>query len=82
MTDERPRWSRDSNRPSIHETQGDSVRREFLDWLLIRSANHLEQVLTEFARHYNAARPHRGLQAAHANALRPIPAGSRKGSAS
>ena len=24
MTDKRPRWSRDSDRPSLHETQGDS----------------------------------------------------------
>jgi len=39
-----------------------TVRRECLDWLLIRGANHLEQVLTEFAMHYNATRPHRGLQ--------------------
>jgi len=39
-----------------------TVRRECLDWLLIRGTNHLEHVLTEFVRHYNAARPHRGLQ--------------------
>ncbi|HEY8735837.1 MAG TPA: integrase core domain-containing protein [Candidatus Dormibacteraeota bacterium] len=39
-----------------------TVRRECLDWLLIRGANHLERVLAEFAMHYNAARPHRGLQ--------------------
>jgi hypothetical protein len=39
-----------------------TVRRECLDWLLIRGANYLEQVLAELAMHYNAARPHRGLQ--------------------
>jgi hypothetical protein len=45
-----------------------TARRECLDWLLIRGEAHLEHVLAEFATHYNAARPHRGLQ------LRP-PAG-------
>jgi hypothetical protein len=29
--------------------------------LLIRSERHLERVLAEFVQHYNAARPHRGI---------------------
>ncbi len=47
-----------------------TVRRECLDWLLIRDENHLERALTEFATHYNVARPHRSLR------LRPPEAGA------
>src|SRR6266540_1095480 len=39
-----------------------SVGRECLDWLIILGRRHLERVLTEYADHYNRARPHRGLQ--------------------
>jgi len=39
-----------------------SVRRECLDWLITLGRRHLERVLTEYADHYNRARPHRGLQ--------------------
>jgi transposase InsO family protein len=53
-----------------------TARRECLDWLLIRGVNHLECVMAEFARHYNAARPHRALQlrppAASAATHRPV----------
>jgi putative transposase len=53
-----------------------TARRECLDWLLIRGVNHLEWVMAEFARHYNAARPHRALQlrppAASAATHRPV----------
>lgn len=38
-----------------------TVRRECLDHLLILSQRHLEQVLGEYAPHYNGNRPHRGL---------------------
>jgi putative transposase len=38
-----------------------TARTECLDWLLIRSERHLERVLAEFVEHYNAARPHRGI---------------------
>src|SRR5207248_9706594 len=34
-----------------------TVRRECLDWLLIVGRRHLEQVLREYADHYNTARP-------------------------
>lgn len=38
-----------------------TARTECLDWLLIRSERHLELVLAEFVQHYNATRPHRGI---------------------
>jgi transposase InsO family protein len=38
-----------------------TVRNECLDWTLIWNAQHLHQVLTEYLRHYNTARPHRGI---------------------
>jgi hypothetical protein len=38
-----------------------TARTECLDWLLIRNERHLERVLIEFVEHYNAARPHRGI---------------------
>ena len=38
-----------------------TLRRELLDRLLIVNEHHLRQVLAEYLRHYNAARPHRAL---------------------
>ena len=38
-----------------------TLRRELLDRLLIINEHHLRQVLTEYLRHYNTARPHRAL---------------------
>jgi transposase InsO family protein len=38
-----------------------TVRAECLDQSLIVSSRHLEKVLTEYVRHYNQHRPHRGL---------------------
>jgi putative transposase len=38
-----------------------TVRHECLDWLLIWNRRHLEQVLAAYVRHYNAGRPHRGI---------------------
>jgi putative transposase len=38
-----------------------TLRREVLDQLLIVSERHLREVLTEYLRHYNTARPHRAL---------------------
>jgi transposase InsO family protein len=43
------------------ERQIGSNRRECLDWLLILNRRHLERVLTVWFKHYNQARPHRGL---------------------
>lgn len=34
---------------------------ECLDWILIWNRRHLEHVLTDYIRHYNTARPHRGI---------------------
>jgi transposase InsO family protein len=41
-----------------------TVRAECLDWLLIVNRWHLHHVLTTYLRHYNTARPHRGLNLA------------------
>ena len=38
-----------------------TVRAECLDWLLIVSRGHLEQVLRIYAQHYNQHRPHRAV---------------------
>jgi putative transposase len=38
------------------------VRTECLDWILVLSRRHLEQVLRAHASHYNGRRPHRGLR--------------------
>jgi putative transposase len=38
-----------------------TVGTECLDWLLIVSRGHLEQVLRIYVRHYNKHRPHRAL---------------------
>jgi len=39
-----------------------TVRAECLDWLLIVSRGHLEQILRVYVAHYNRHRPHRALQ--------------------
>jgi putative transposase len=41
-----------------------TVRTECLDWLLIGNRHHLHRVPTAYLRHYNTARPHRGLHLA------------------
>jgi transposase InsO family protein len=38
-----------------------TLRREFLDRVLILGEAHLRAVLTEYQAHYNAARPHQGI---------------------
>jgi transposase InsO family protein len=45
-----------------------TARHECLDHLLVVSRRHLQSVLDKYLRHYNQARPHRGLQLAQ-----PIP---------
>jgi hypothetical protein len=32
-----------------------------LDWILVWNRRHLERILTDYLRHYNTARPHRGI---------------------
>jgi transposase InsO family protein len=39
-----------------------TVREDCLDHLLVFGRQHLESVLVEYVRHYNRARPHRGLE--------------------
>ena len=46
---------------AICERMIGTLRRELLDRLLIVDEHHLRRVLTEYLRHYNAARPHRAL---------------------
>ena len=41
-----------------------TVRTECLDWTLVRGRRHLERLLRTYAEHYNARRPHRGLDLA------------------
>jgi len=38
-----------------------TLRHEVLDWTLILGRRHLDRVLASYARHYNAERPHRGI---------------------
>ena len=38
-----------------------TLRHELLDWTLILGRCHLDRVLASYARHYNAGRPHRGI---------------------
>jgi putative transposase len=38
-----------------------TVRTECLDWMLIWIRRHLDGVLAAYVRHYNTARPHRGI---------------------
>jgi transposase len=46
---------------AICERMIGTLRRELLDPVLIVNEHHLRRVLTEYLRHYNAARPHRAL---------------------
>ena len=46
---------------AICERMIGTLRRELFDRLLIVDEHHLRRVLTEYLRHYNAARPHRSL---------------------
>jgi hypothetical protein len=46
---------------AICERMIGTLRRELLDRVLIVNEHHLRRVLTEYLRHYNAARPHRSL---------------------
>ena len=46
---------------AICERLAGTLRREILDRTLILSEAHLRAVLTEYQKHYNAARPHQGI---------------------
>jgi putative transposase len=56
---------------AIMERWVGSVRREFLDRILIVNAAHLRKVLAEYEDHFNAHRPHRTLK--QASPLRALP---------
>ena len=55
-----------------------TVRTECLDWTLIFGRHHLERVLLVYASHYNAGRPHRGLDLKTPD-RRPVPAPRAEG---
>ncbi len=38
-----------------------TIRRECLDWVLLRNEQHLTRVVRDYLEHYNAERPHRAL---------------------
>jgi putative transposase len=38
-----------------------TVRTECLDWILVCNRRHLAHLLAQYIAHYNAARPHRGI---------------------
>jgi putative transposase len=46
---------------AIRERIIGTLRRELLDRLLIVNEHHRREVLAEYLRHYNSARPHRAL---------------------
>ena len=52
-----------------------TMRRDCLDWLLVRGRRHLEHVLGVYTAHYNAHRPHRGLHLAPPDRTPPERAG-------
>lgn len=58
-----------------------TVRRECLDWTLVFGRRHLQRVLREYVVHYNARRPHRGLdlRAPDAPSDPPTPASTSRG---
>jgi putative transposase len=59
---------------AICERMIGTLRREVLNRLLIVGEHHLREVLTEYVRHYNTARPHRALdQLAPAQARSHLP---------
>jgi putative transposase len=49
---------------SFAERAVKTLRSEILDWTLIHGRRHLDRVLRTYASHYNAERPHRGLDLA------------------
>jgi putative transposase len=53
-----------------------TTRTECLDWVLVCNHRHLERVLTDYVRHYNTARPHRGIDLdVPVPSAKPTPAG-------
>jgi putative transposase len=46
---------------AICERLGGTLRREFLDRVLILGGQHLRAILTEYQAYYNTTRPHHGI---------------------
>ena len=55
-----------------------SVRRECLDYLIPLNASHVRRTLREWARHYNAGRPHRSLGPGIPDQIQQAPAVSKQ----
>jgi putative transposase len=49
-----------------------TARTEVTDHMLILGQRHLRRTLSEYARHYNGRRPHRGLQPQPPRSTRPV----------
>jgi len=54
-----------------------TVRAELLDWTLVLGRRHLDHLLDAYVCHYNAHRPHRGLDLASPNAPFRHPSAAR-----
>jgi putative transposase len=53
---------RSPNANAFAERSVKTIRSEVLDWTLILGRRHLDRVLRSYVCHYNAERPHRGLE--------------------
>ena len=51
-----------------------TVRTERLDWVLVWNRRHLDSLLSQYVRHHNTARPHRGVDLTGPVAAEPTPA--------
>ena len=52
-----------------------TIRWDLLDWTLVAGRRHLDRILREYVEHYNAQRPHRGLELAVPDGPTPLPTG-------
>lgn len=49
-----------------------TIRWDLLDWTLVLGRRHLDRILRRYAEHYNAERPHRGLELAVPDGPTPL----------
>lgn len=49
-----------------------TIRQDLLDWTLVLGRRHLDRILRCYAEHYNAERPHRGLELAVPHGPTPL----------
>ncbi len=52
-----------------------TIRQDLLDWTLVLGRRHLDRILRRYVKHYNAERPHRGLELAIPDGPTPIQTG-------